>query len=179
MPKRDEAIKTKRWNDPIESDDGVRVLVCRYRPRGVRKEDEPWDVWMPDLGPSRELHAAYYGKHGPPITWSEYARRYLTELKRGRMLVSALAERVRRRDPLTLLCSSACLDPDRCHRTLLRDVLLEEASRGRRPTAPDEAVRSTYPRRATSTRAAQPRPSPSVRVADTRRFRRGTVAGRP
>ena len=27
-------IKTKRWNDPVEADDGYRLLVCRYRPRG-------------------------------------------------------------------------------------------------------------------------------------------------
>ena len=43
-------LKTKRWDDPVEPDDGLRVLVCRYRPRGVRKEDETWDVWTPNLG---------------------------------------------------------------------------------------------------------------------------------
>src|SRR5262245_17523063 len=53
-------IKTKRWNDPEEPDDGYRLLVCRYRPRGVRREDERWDAWLPQLGPSRELHAAAY-----------------------------------------------------------------------------------------------------------------------
>ena len=66
-------IRTKRWNDPGEAGDGVRVLVCRYRPRGVSKAAETWDRWVPALGPSKELHAAYYGKKGlAPISWGVY-----------------------------------------------------------------------------------------------------------
>ena len=37
-------LKTKRWNDPVEKDDGYRLLICRYRPRGVKKTDETWDA---------------------------------------------------------------------------------------------------------------------------------------
>jgi uncharacterized protein YeaO (DUF488 family) len=126
------SLKTKRWNDPIEDDDGLRVLVCRYRPRGVRKEDEGWDLWAPDLGPSRALHAAYYGKQGAPIPWAEYERRYLAEVKAGpplaRVLLRDLAERIRRGEHVTLLCSSACVDPSRCHRTLLAALLERDAA---------------------------------------------------
>src|SRR5437762_2730893 len=39
-------LKTKRWNDPVAADDGVRLLVCRYGPRGVRKDAETWDQWL-------------------------------------------------------------------------------------------------------------------------------------
>jgi uncharacterized protein YeaO (DUF488 family) len=120
-------LKTKRWDDPIEPDDGLRVLVCRYRPRGVRKEDEAWDVWAPNLGPSRELHAAYYGKSGAPITWDEYERRYLDEIKAARVFIRSLVDRVRRGERVTLLCSSACVDPARCHRTLLGAIVEREA----------------------------------------------------
>jgi hypothetical protein len=37
-------IRTRRWNDPVDLDHGNRVLVCRYRPRGVRKDAETWDA---------------------------------------------------------------------------------------------------------------------------------------
>ncbi len=121
-------LKTKRWDDPIEPDDGLRVLVCRYRPRGVRKEDEAWDVWTPNLGPSRELHAAYYGKTGAPISWEEYERRYLEEVKSARVFIRSLADRLRRGERVTLLCSSACVDPARCHRTLLGAIVEREAA---------------------------------------------------
>jgi uncharacterized protein YeaO (DUF488 family) len=116
-------IRTKRWNDPVEKDDGVRLLICRYRPRGVRKSDENWDAWCPDLGPSRELHADFYGKHGPPLTWPEYKRRYLGEMKKQTERIEELARRVAAGETITLLCSSACHDPQHCHRTLLRGLI--------------------------------------------------------
>src|SRR5690349_2894346 len=116
-------IKTRRWNDLIEPDDGFRLLVCRYRPRGVRKADETWNAWRRDLGPSPALHADYWGKHGKPIGWSEYERRYLAEMRGQREAIEELARRAREGETLTLLCSSACLDPDRCHRTLLKGLI--------------------------------------------------------
>ncbi|HEY8208820.1 MAG TPA: DUF488 family protein [Myxococcaceae bacterium] len=116
-------IYTRRWNDPERPDDGLRVLICRYRPRGVPKAKETWDVWKKDLGPSVELHADYYGKHGPPISWAVYKRRYLAEMKAQAPELRALAERVKQGETLTLLCSSACTDEARCHRTLLRGLI--------------------------------------------------------
>ncbi len=116
-------LKTKRWNDPAEPDDGYRLLICRYRPRGVRKADETWDGWCPDLGPSRDLHAAFYGKHGPPISWDEYRGRYLEEMQARQELIAELADMVAEGKRITLLCSSACVDSSHCHRTLLRQLI--------------------------------------------------------
>jgi uncharacterized protein YeaO (DUF488 family) len=117
-----DVIGHKRWNDPRSPADGWRVLVCRYRPRALPIKDETWDEWLPDAGPSRELHAAYYGKAGEPIGWDEYERRYLDEMGRRPKVVQAL-RLLARRGPLTLLCSSACVDASRCHRTLLKRLL--------------------------------------------------------
>jgi uncharacterized protein YeaO (DUF488 family) len=116
-------VQTKRWNDPASPNDGFRLLVCRYRPRGVRKADECWDAWMPALGPSRELHAAFYGKEGEPIGWGEYRRRYLGEMKAQKEAIAALARRVDAGERITLLCSSACVDARRCHRSLLQGLI--------------------------------------------------------
>jgi uncharacterized protein YeaO (DUF488 family) len=116
-------IKTKRWNDPREVDDGFRVLICRYRPRALPKANETWDKWYKDLGPSRELHADFYGKHGPPIGWEEYRRRYLEEMKEQQELIAAMAELVAEGATITLLCSSACEDAAHCHRSLLKALI--------------------------------------------------------
>jgi len=116
-------IKTKRWNDPKEADEVFRILVCRYRPRGLRKEKETWHRWEKDLGPSKQLHADFYGKNGPPITWEEYRQRYLKEMEDQQELINLLAELVAEGKMITLLCSSACEDPARCHRTLLRELI--------------------------------------------------------
>jgi uncharacterized protein YeaO (DUF488 family) len=121
-------VRNKRWNDAEDAGDGARLLVCRYRPRGVRKEDETWSAWDASLGPSRELHAAIYGKHGAPIAWREFKKRYLAEMRAERDAIDALAARVAAGETITLLCSSACTDPSRCHRTLLAGLIEKKLS---------------------------------------------------
>ena len=116
-------IKTRRWNDPAEPDDGLRVLVCRYRPRGVSKADEAWDVWYPELGPSKELHGAVYTDTASQIPWPQYRRRYLQEQRASAARIAELAERVRKGETITLLCSSACVRESRCHRSLLKELI--------------------------------------------------------
>lgn len=126
MPLRETMpVRTKRWNDPRASDDGFRLLVCRIRPRGVAKAKETWDAWWPDLGPSRALLDAFHGKAAPPIAWEAYARRYLDEMGGATQVwrIRDLARRAAAGETITLLCSSACLDPARCHRTLLARLI--------------------------------------------------------
>jgi uncharacterized protein YeaO (DUF488 family) len=119
-------IKTKRWCDAIEPDDGFRVLIARYLPRGVSTAEQTWTGFMPQLGPSKALHAAFYGKEGEAIPLAEYRTRYLQEMAGQRLFIRALAEHVRSGKNLTLLCSSACSDEQACHRTLLRGLIEAE-----------------------------------------------------
>ncbi len=126
------AIKTKRWDDPVEPDDGHRLLVCRYRPRGLRKADETWEAWEPDLGPSVALHAAAYGKGVNPIPWASYRSRYLIEMRAQKAAIDRLAARVAAGEQVTLLCSSACDRESRCHRSILKE-LIEAAAKSTPP----------------------------------------------
>ena len=121
-------LKTKRWDDPSEPDDGFRLLICRYRPRALPKKKETWHKWYSELGPSRELHADYYGKNGPPITWEQYRRRYLEEIKAQEYLIKGLAELISEGKTITLLCSSACTDASHCHRMLLKQLIEEQVA---------------------------------------------------
>lgn len=123
-------IKTKRWNDPREADDGFRLLICRYRPRALPKKKETWDLWWSHLGPSKELHADFYGKHGAPISFEEYCRRFLEEMKAQQESIDLLAEKVASGKTVTLLCSSACTDATHCHRTLLKQLIEERVAQG-------------------------------------------------
>jgi uncharacterized protein YeaO (DUF488 family) len=118
-------VRTKRWNDPREPDDGFRLLICRIRPRGVAKARETWDDWWPDLGPSRRLLDDFHGKSAPPIAWDVYAKRYLEEMAGATQVwrIRDLARRSAAGETITLLCSSACTDPSHCHRTLLAGLV--------------------------------------------------------
>jgi uncharacterized protein YeaO (DUF488 family) len=116
-------IRTRRWNDPRKRGDGFRLLICRYRPRALPKKDETWDDWWPQLGPSRQLHADFYGKNGPPIGWEEYRRRYLEEMQAQAEVIEEMAQLSAEGKTITLLCSSACEDVTHCHRTLLKELV--------------------------------------------------------
>lgn len=122
-------IKTKRWDDPIEPDDGYRLLICRYRPRGLLKELETWEAWDPELGPSKSLLDAFHGKHGMSASWEIYKRTYLREMIKQRPKIRELAQRHKAGETITLLCSSQCLQESRCHRTLLKDLIEAEAEK--------------------------------------------------
>ena len=133
-------VRTKRWNDPQQEADGWRVLICRYRPRGLRKGKETWTAWFPELGPSGPLLAAFHGKGDGPITLDTYREHYLAEMRSAvaQARISDLAERART-GPVTLLCSSACILPAACHRTILRELILavgtQAQRKARRPRA--------------------------------------------
>src|SRR6266850_4600551 len=120
------SIRTRRWNDPEEEGDGFRLLITRYRPRGISKEEETWDEWWPRLGPSRELHAAVYGKKGLAIGSDVYRKRYLAEMREQKGTIGELAKRVKGGETITLLCSSACERESRCHRSLLKELIEKE-----------------------------------------------------
>jgi uncharacterized protein YeaO (DUF488 family) len=119
-------IRTARWNElgvaeNREPDDtGFRLLVTRFRPRGVRKSAETWDAWMPELAPSAKLVQAFR-KDG--LDWAEYRLRYLDEMRHEDYRIRGLAGRVASGEPLTLLCSSTCFDAERCHRSLLAELI--------------------------------------------------------
>ncbi len=123
-------IHTRRWNDPpVAKDEGARILVTLYRPRGVAKTDESWDEWEHDLGPSKPLHAAAYGKGMLAIPWQTYRTLYLREMRLQRTKIAALADRVRGGQTITLICSSACERESRCHRSLLMELIEAELIR--------------------------------------------------
>ena len=125
-------IRTKRWNDPVEPElDGTRILICRYRPRGLPKSEENWHEWQPNLGPSKELHAAAYGKHGgQPLDWNSYRTSYLREMRDQKEAIAKLADRVKNGEQITLLCASSCQREARCHRSLLRELILKTCDAG-------------------------------------------------
>ncbi len=135
------AVHTKRWNDARGLDDGFRLLICRYRPRGLRREQECWDGWCSALAPSKELHAARYGKHAPAIDFQTYERRFRAEMEFQSFWISAFADRVRKGETITLLCSSACTDEACCHRTIVK-VLIEQAAAAQAPAARGVVKRS-------------------------------------
>lgn len=70
-------LKIKRVYEEEEAQDGVRFLVERLWPRGMKKEALRLDGWLKDLAPSSELRTWY--QHDID-KWEEFQRRYRAEL---------------------------------------------------------------------------------------------------
>lgn len=71
-------IAVKRVYLPAEKADGVRILVDRLWPRGVRKEAARLDLWLRDIAPSDALR--HWFDHDPE-RWRAFQLRYRAELK--------------------------------------------------------------------------------------------------
>lgn len=67
----------KRAYEKAAPEDGVRFLVERLWPRGVKKSDLRIDAWLTDLASSKPLRRWF--AHDPK-KWSEFQRRYFVEL---------------------------------------------------------------------------------------------------
>lgn len=70
-------IVTKRAYDQAEPGDGVRILVDRLWPRGIKKEELEIDDWLKDVGPSNELRKWFKHEGGK---WESFVEKYLKEL---------------------------------------------------------------------------------------------------
>jgi uncharacterized protein YeaO (DUF488 family) len=101
-------VAIKRAYDPPTRGDGIRILVDRLWPRGLRKVDANFDQWRKDLSPSSELRQ-FYGHR--PERFAEFTRRYRTELRRDEAAaaVSEMIELNRRR-PITFVTASRDLE---------------------------------------------------------------------
>jgi uncharacterized protein YeaO (DUF488 family) len=73
-------INLKRAYEPASRDDGVRLLVERLWPRGVKKDVLQLEAWLKDVAPSTKLRQ-WFGHD--PSKWSEFQRRYRAELDRN------------------------------------------------------------------------------------------------
>ena len=107
--------------DKAEESDGTRLLVMTFWPRGVKKEAV--HEWLRGAGTSPLLISAWKSEE---LSWPEFRERYRSEMAspEKRALIKELAKRAKE-ETLTLLCS--CRDANRCHRTVLKE-LIEEAS---------------------------------------------------
>ena len=95
-------IKLKRAYDRASRDDGVRYLVERLWPRGLKKTELQLDGWLKEVAPSPELRK-WFGHD--PAKWPQFRQRYFTELKAHEQSLEPLLKAARR-GPVTLVFSS-------------------------------------------------------------------------
>jgi uncharacterized protein YeaO (DUF488 family) len=85
-------IRLKRVYQEPEREDGLRVLVERLWPRGLKKEQVAVDLWLKEVAPSPQLRT-WFGHD--PAKWEEFCRRYRSELENQPAPVNILKEKSR------------------------------------------------------------------------------------
>jgi uncharacterized protein YeaO (DUF488 family) len=119
-----------RLGQPRAPGEGTRLGTVRRPPRGVPKKDfarlDWYDVWFPVLAPSVTTMKLGLGAT-TDRQWNAFARKYRTE-----MAAPAASQSL---DVLAALSRHAnfsvgcyCEDERRCHRSLLRELLVSRGA---------------------------------------------------
>jgi uncharacterized protein YeaO (DUF488 family) len=110
-------IEIKRVYESPSSTDGVRILIDRLWPRGIKKSKLIMDDWIKDLSPSPDLRKWF---NHDPSKFKEFERRYIEELNENKKIRLPLIEKYLR-DKITLLY--AAHDPEINHAICLKNYL--------------------------------------------------------
>lgn len=116
-------ITVKRVYDSAHKDDGVRILVDRFWPRGLTRARAQVDLWIRDIAPSNELRQRFC--HDPD-KWDEFMRRYFAELRANESVVRTIRDKAGR-GPVTLLFAAKDLQHNNAE--ALKEYLTKSAKR--------------------------------------------------
>jgi uncharacterized protein YeaO (DUF488 family) len=113
-------VAVKRVYESVARTDGVRVLVDRLWPRGLKKSEVVLQEWLRDLAPSNELRKWF---HAQPDRWLIFRKRYLKELKspEAEKDLQKLYTLAHKRKRVTLLYASK--NEQRNNAVVLKDLL--------------------------------------------------------
>ncbi len=95
-------LNIKRIYEPVEPGDGVRILVDRLWPRGLKKDKADIDFWIKEIGPSTTLRVWF---NHDPEKWTTFRNLYLKELKNS-PAVAELMLLIKGKKRVTLLYSA-------------------------------------------------------------------------
>ena len=125
------SIRIVKLGSPREAGEGIRIGTVRRPPRGVPKSEyakrDFYDVWLPNLSPSQELMKE--GKTASDeASWAIFKKRFRSQVNKSETgkvldLLAALSHQTN----FSLGCY--CEDENRCHRSVLRELLLERGAR--------------------------------------------------
>ena len=124
------AIRIVQLGSPRAQGEGLRLGTVRRPPRGVPKSEFAsrnfYDVWLPLLSPEPELVKAWLNAPDDAAL-AACRKRFLAQMKApdAAHLLDLLAA-LSRQTSLSLGCY--CADPARCHRSVLRDLLIQRGA---------------------------------------------------
>ena len=124
-------VRVVRLGSARGENEGIRIGTVRRPPRGVPKAEfasRNWyDVWFPNLAPSlRTMKLAQ--RAATPNQWDRFGKKYRAEMRtpennHALELLAALSHRT------NFSVGCYCENEARCHRSLLRALLVEKGAK--------------------------------------------------
>jgi uncharacterized protein YeaO (DUF488 family) len=124
-------IRIVRLGSPRAKDEGLRIGTVRRPPRGVPKTEfakrDYYDVWLPELSPGAATVSAAMAGEWTDVKWKKFVATYMREMRTpaAEHLLRTLAALSHQTD-FSVGCY--CEDESRCHRSVLRDLLVAEGA---------------------------------------------------
>jgi uncharacterized protein YeaO (DUF488 family) len=125
------AISIVRLGTPRKAQEGLRIGTVRRPPRGVPKSEfakrDFYDVWLPTLSPSAALVKQALAAPDD-AAWKVFARKFRAEMNAAdaAKVLDVLAALSHQTD-FSVGCY--CEDENRCHRSILRQLLEDRGAR--------------------------------------------------
>ncbi|MDR3442997.1 MAG: DUF488 family protein [Legionella sp.] len=110
-------IELCRVYTPPAHKEGFWILVDRLWPRGLKKDELAFDLWLKDIAPSPTLRVWF---NHDPSKWSEFFARYVLELQSKKELVEQVLDEAKHA-PVTLFY--AAKDTQHSHALVLQETL--------------------------------------------------------
>jgi uncharacterized protein YeaO (DUF488 family) len=107
----------------VSKEDGLRILIERLWPRGVKKEDLKMDGWLKEVAPSTDLRKWF--SHDP-VKWMEFQKKYFEELDENQEALEPIFKALHK-GSVTLLYSSK--DTEHNNAVCLKNYLQEHTKK--------------------------------------------------
>jgi len=113
-------VQIKRVYDAVEESDGLRVLVDKFWPRGVRKSELKYDLWVKNVSPSDALRKMLH--EDPEKHWKDFAKQYEAELESSPDFIT-FVNQVKQISPDTVTLLFAFKNAEKNHALVLKNEL--------------------------------------------------------
>jgi len=115
-------IRIKRVYEEPSDGDGLRILVDRSWPRGIKKAELPFDIWLKTVSPSDEIKKLFH--QDPDGYWSSFHDKYKEELRQSPAFNDFIAQ-LQKANPSVVTLLFAFRNKLKNHALVLKEAIEE------------------------------------------------------
>ncbi len=96
-------LKIKQIYEPPEEEDGYRLLIDKYWPERLSKEESKVNLWLKEIAPTKDIDE---WAEDDPARFDEFKEKYREELKKKKTLIKIIRDTEKEKGTVTFLYST-------------------------------------------------------------------------